>query len=103
MEGGREDGGDFFGFEAGDEGLLCCAVVRRGAEEAHAGPDAEFGQGDVGGEFAQVFEAEGGRERGGGEGEADFLVGFAAGGLEGGFGQGVCSAWVSQQKQTPLR
>lgn len=73
MKGGREDGGDFFGLETGDEGFLCCdfGIVGRGvgvagAEEADAGPDAEFGQGDVGGEFAEVLDVEWGWEGSGG-------------------------------------
>ena len=66
----------------------CCRrrVRRRGTEEGDAWSDAEFGFGEVGGEFAEVFDAETWGQFGVGGGEADFLAGFAAGGGEGGFG-----------------
>lgn len=70
--------------------LPCCAVER--VEKSHARPDHQFGLCEVGGEFAEVLDGEG-RGQGRGFWEADFFPCFAAGGLEGGFGEGVCAAW----------
>lgn len=50
-------------------------------EEGDDGADDELGAGEVGGEVAEVFDCEGWGEVGVVEGEADFLVGFAAGDL----------------------
>ena len=83
--------------EAWDEGLFRvrrgagAAMYVAGAEEADAGADADFGVCEAGGEFAEVFYAEGRGEIAVVFGEADLLEGFAAGGLEGGFEEGVCS------------
>jgi hypothetical protein len=50
-------------------------------EECDAGADDELGSGEVHGEVAEVFYAEGGGEFAVVEGEADFFPGFAAGDL----------------------
>lgn len=94
MEGGREDGGDFFGVEARDHLFFYVEIGGfrgggggvRGTKEGNAWSDAEFGLCEVRGQFTEVFDAEAGREFGVGGWEADFFAGFAARGVEGGFG-----------------
>ena len=65
-------------------------------QQRDAGTHDQFGFGKVCRELAEMLHAEGREDRRLSFifGEADLLARFAAGGLEGRFLEGVCSAWV---------
>lgn len=69
-------------------------------EVSDTGPDGQLSPREIGGQFAEVLDAELGREPGVIEGQADLFEGLAAGGLEGRFLGGVCFAFWTMRKCT---
>lgn len=93
----RKDSRHLPGIQLGNERDLGIGILPRlriiRVQQRDAGPHHQLGFGKIGRQFAEVLDAEGPRERVVRVRQADLFPCFAARGLEGGFGQGVCSAW----------
>ena len=83
----REHGSDFARIQPRNERLLRVSSLARhrvdGMQQRNAGAHDELRARQAGGDLAYVLDAEGPREKSVVVGEADLLVGFAAGCLEG--------------------